>query len=79
MTKTNVSKPNKPKTAPSPQAGAFPDDVMRLNITHRDKKKSIVSADSTWTDFFAGSRLGDDFLNERNQPTAQKRRILRCP
>jgi antitoxin VapB len=75
MTKANISKSNKTKVAQSLEAFALPDDVKRENITHLDKKKSIVSAGGTWADFFAGPRLDDDFLNNRNQPEYSNSRL----
>jgi antitoxin VapB len=71
MTKANISKSNKAKASQSPEAVVLPDNVTRVNIISRDKKKLIVSADGTWADFFAGPRLDEDFLSERNQPTSQ--------
>jgi antitoxin VapB len=70
MTKANISKSNKKETVQLPKAVALPDNGTRTNIIQRDKKRSIVSAISTWADFFAGPRLDDDFLNERNQPAS---------
>jgi antitoxin VapB len=72
MTKTNISKTHKAKAAQSPEAVALPDDVTRVSITQRNKKKSTVSASRTWADFFAGPRIDDDFLNDRNQPAFSK-------
>jgi antitoxin VapB len=71
MTKANISKSTRTKAAQSPEAVVLPDDVMRQNINLRAKKKFIVSASGTWADFFAGPRLDEDFLSERNQPTSQ--------
>jgi virulence-associated protein VagC len=79
MTKANISKSNRTKAAQSPEAVTLPDDIMRQNINLRAKKKSIVSANGTWADFFAGPRLDYDFMNDRNQPAPQTCKAIRHP
>jgi antitoxin VapB len=79
MTKANISKSNETKTLQLPEAVALLDDVTRVNITRRGEKKSIVSANGTWADFFAGPRLDNDFLNDRNQPVPQNCKAIRHP
>jgi antitoxin VapB len=74
MTHSTVFKSNKTQAVRLPKAVALPDHVTRVNIIRQGNKRLIVPAGGTWADFFAGPRLDDDFLNDRNQPAPQKRK-----
>jgi antitoxin VapB len=74
MTHSTVFKSNKTQAVRLPKAVALPDHVTRVNIIRQGNKRLIVPAGGTWADFFAGPRLDDDFLSDRNQPAPQKRK-----
>ena len=74
MTQSNVFKSNKTQAIRLSKAVALPDHVKRVNIIRKGNARLIVPAGKSWEDFFAGPRIDADFLADRNQPAAQKRK-----
>ncbi|WP_374333206.1 type II toxin-antitoxin system VapB family antitoxin [Aestuariivirga sp.] len=73
MSQSTVFKSNKTQAVRLPKAVALPEHVKKVEIIARGNARVILPAGGTWDDFFAGPRLDDDFLTERNQPLPQRR------
>jgi antitoxin VapB len=73
MSRSTVFKSNKTQAVRLPKAVALPEHVKKVEIIAKGSARVILPAGGTWADFFAGPRLDDDFLSERNQPLPQHR------
>jgi antitoxin VapB len=73
MSKSTVFKSNKTQAVRLPKAVALPEHVKKVEIIAKGSARVILPAGGTWADFFAGPRLDDDFLAQRNQPLPQHR------
>ena len=73
MSRSTVFKSNKTQAVRLPKAVAFPENVKKVEIIAKGSARVILPAGGTWADFFAGPRLDDDFLEQRNQPLPQRR------
>jgi antitoxin VapB len=73
MSTSTVFKSNKTQAVRLPKAVALPEHVKKVAIITQGSARLILPAGGTWADFFAGPRLDDNFLSERNQPLPQRR------
>jgi len=73
MNQSRVFKSNKSQAVRLPKAVALPEHVKQVEIIARGNARVIMPAGGSWADFFAGPRIDDDFLNDRNQPQPQRR------
>lgn len=74
MTSSTVFTSNRSQAVRLPKAVAFPEDVHQVDILKIGCSRVIVPRGKRWDDLFlAGSRVSEDFLNERNQPAAEER------
>jgi antitoxin VapB len=73
MSRSTVFKSNKTQAVRLPKAVALPEHVKKVEIIAQGNARVILPAGGTWTDFFAGPRLDDDFLAQRSQPLPQRR------
>ena len=73
MSQSTVFKSNKTQAVRLPKAVALPEHVKKVEIIAQGNTRVILPAGGTWSDFFAGPNLDEDFLSERNQPLPQRR------
>ncbi|PZF76779.1 AbrB/MazE/SpoVT family DNA-binding domain-containing protein [Aestuariivirga litoralis] len=73
MSQSRVFKSNRSQAVRLPKAVALPEHVKQVEIIARGNARVIMPAGGSWADFFAGPRIDDDFLNDRNQPQPQRR------
>jgi antitoxin VapB len=75
MSQSTVFKTNKTQAIRLPKAVAFPDHIKKVKITPHGKGLLITPIGDSWEDFFASPGIGDDFMNDREQPEPQKRKF----
>lgn len=75
-TTTKVFKSNKTQAVRLPKDVAFPSSVTEVVIVVDGANRIISPVDSSWDSWFDGADATDDFVNERRQPTFQKRESL---
>ena len=74
MTTSTVFLSNRSQAVRLPKAVAFPEDVHQVDILKIGRARVIVPHGKRWDDLFAsGPRASDDFLTEREQPSAEER------
>lgn len=66
-------KSNKTQAVRLPKAVALPEHVKAVEIIAQGNARLILPAGGSWAEFFAGPRLDDDFLSDRNRPLPQRR------
>lgn len=72
--RTTVFRNNRTQAVRLPKAVALPDDVREVNIRAVGRTRVIEPVGASWDDWFDhGLRVGDDFLPERAQGTADGR------
>jgi antitoxin VapB len=60
-----------------PKAVAFPDDVHQVDILKIGRSRVIVPKGRRWDDWFLnGPHVSEDFMIDREQPTAEEREPL---
>ena len=76
-TRSTVFTINRSQAVRLPKAVSFPDDVRQVEIIKVGSSRVITPVGKRWDDFFAnGPRVSEDFMSERVQPAAEKRRPL---
>ncbi len=73
MTSSKLFTSNRSQAVRLPKAVAFPDDVQDVDILKIGRSRLIVPRGKRWDDFFEGPAVSDDFLNARDEPTAEQR------
>ena len=76
MTKANVFKINKSQAIRLPKPVAFPDAVKQVEIIVHGRSRVVVPAGEAWDAWFDGEGVSDDFMEERDQPSMQRRKSL---
>jgi antitoxin VapB len=76
MTSSKLFTSNRSQAVRLPKAVAFPDDVQDVDILKIGSSRLIVPRGKRWDDFFDGPTVSDDFLDERDQRTAEQREPL---
>lgn len=77
MASSTVFTTNRSQAVRLPKAVAFPDDVHQVDILKVGHTRVIVPKGKRWDDLFlSGPRATADFLDEREQPTAEDREPL---
>ena len=56
-----------------PKNVAFPKEVTKVNIIIQGHSRIITPSEETWDNWFDNKNITDDFMEERDQPTMQKR------
>ena len=68
---------NRSQAVRLPKAVAFPEDVHQVDILKIGRSRVIVPQGKRWDDIFqAGPRASEDFMAEREQPSAEEREPL---
>jgi antitoxin VapB len=73
MAKASVFKSNKSQAIRLPKPVAFPDAVKSVEIIVHGRSRLVVPAGEGWDTWFNGEGVSDDFMEERDQPPAQRR------
>ncbi|MBN7804781.1 antitoxin [Agrobacterium rosae] len=74
MATSTVFLSNRSQAVRLPKAVAFPEDVHQVDILKIGRTRVIVPHGKRWDDLFAsGPRPSDDFLTDREQPSAEER------
>jgi antitoxin VapB len=77
MTRSTVFTSNRSQAVRLPKAVAFPGDVHQVEIVKLGHSRLISPVGKRWDDLFLhGPRASDDFMAERDQPTAEEREPL---
>ena len=77
MARSTVFVSNRSQAVRLPKAVAFPDGVHQVEIIKLGNGRLIVPVGRRWDEFFeSGPRVSDDFMSERDQPSAQEREPL---
>ncbi|WP_454869818.1 type II toxin-antitoxin system VapB family antitoxin [Pseudomonas putida] len=74
MKKSSVIKTEHGQVVLLPEAVAFPDDVMLVDVVAIGRARIITPAGESWESWF--DCAGADDLPERDQPTDQERSVL---
>ena len=74
MTSSTVFTSNRSQAVRLPKAVAFPSDVHQVDILKIGRSRMIVPRGKRWDDLFLqGPRVSGDFMDDREQPTAEVR------
>ena len=77
MARSTVFISNRSQAVRLPKAVAFPEEVHQVEIIRIGNGRLIVPVGRRWDEFFEnGPRVSDDFMSERDQPSAQEREPL---
>lgn len=74
MTSSTVFISNRSQAVRLPKLVAFPDDVHQVDVLKIGRSRVIVPQGKRWDDLFqSGPHVSDDFMVEREPPTAEER------
>lgn len=59
-----------------PREVAFPDHVQKVEVLELGNSRLLTPVHNRWDSFFAGPRVTDDFMADREQVAAQERESL---
>lgn len=77
MTRSTIFTSNRSQAVRLPKPVAFPEDVHQVEIIRIGRGRLITPVGQRWDDLFlSGPRAPKDFMSERVQPAAEKRRPL---
>ena len=77
MAHSRIFKTNRTQAVRLPKAVAFPDDVREVDIIKLGQTRLIVPIGLRWDDFFRdGPFVSEDFMQDREQPAAERREQL---
>ncbi len=74
MEKAKLFTSNRSQAVRLPKAVAYPKNVREVEIVAVGETRILRPAGKRWRDFFdRGTRVSDDFMNERDQSAHQER------
>lgn len=73
MTKATIFTNNKSQAVRLPKDVALPDTVKRVEIIKLGKTRLIAPVGISWDSFFDSPVVSEDFMNDRQQPSQQRR------
>lgn len=74
VTSSTVFTSNRSQAVRLPKAVAFPEGVHQVDILKIGRSRVIVPTGKRWDDLFLnGPRISEDFMSEREQPSAEDR------
>ena len=77
MARSTVFLSNRSQAVRLPKALAFPEGVHQVEIIRLGNSRLITPVGRRWDEFFVnGPQVSEDFLSERDQPSAQEREPL---
>jgi antitoxin VapB len=77
MARSTVFVSNRSQAVRLPKALAFPEGVHQVEVIRLGNSRLITPVGQRWDDFFVnGPHVSEDFMNERDQPSAEEREPL---
>jgi antitoxin VapB len=77
MARSTVFVSNRSQAVRLPKAVAFPEGVHRVEVIRLGNSRLIIPVGRRWDEFFVnGPQASDDFMTERDQPSAEEREPL---
>jgi antitoxin VapB len=77
MARSTVFVSNRSQAVRLPKAVAFPEGVHQVEVIRLGSSRLITPVGRRWDEFFVnGPGVSDDFMNERDQPSAEERETL---
>ncbi|WP_048696612.1 type II toxin-antitoxin system VapB family antitoxin [Erwinia piriflorinigrans] len=73
MEKTIVFKNNRSQAVRLPKALALPEDVKCVDIIAIGRTRIISPVGESWDNWFDGENVTADFMDDREQPSEQRR------
>jgi antitoxin VapB len=77
MARSTVFVSNRSQAVRLPKAVAFPEGVHQVEVVRIGNSRLITPVGRRWDEFFVnGPRASEDFMSERDQPSAEEREPL---
>jgi antitoxin VapB len=77
MARSTVFVSNRSQAVRLPKAVAFPEGVHQVEVIRLGNSRLITPVGRRWDEFFVnGPHVSEDFMNERDQPSAEEREPL---
>ncbi|HKM73609.1 MAG TPA: type II toxin-antitoxin system VapB family antitoxin [Stellaceae bacterium] len=77
MARSTVFVSNRSQAVWLPKAVAFPEGVHQVEVSRLGNSRLITPVGRRWDEFFVnGLQVSEDFVNERDQPSAEEREPL---
>jgi len=77
MARSTVFVTNRSQAVRLPKTVAFPEGVHQVEIIRLGNSRLITPVGRRWDEFFVnGPRVSEDFMSERDQPSAAEREPL---
>jgi antitoxin VapB len=77
MARSTVFVSNRSQAVRLPKAVAFPEGVHQVEVIKLGNSRLITPVGRLWGEFFVSvPRVSEDFMSERDQPSAQERELL---
>ena len=77
MARSIIFVSNRSQAVRLPKAVAFPEGVRQVEIIRLGNSRLITPVGRRWDEFFVnGPRVSEDFMSERDQPSAEEREPL---
>ena len=77
MARSTVFVSNRSQAVRLPKAVAFPEGVHQVEVIRLGNSRLITPVGRRWDEFFVnGPLVSDDFMTERDQPSAEEREPL---
>jgi antitoxin VapB len=74
MARSTVFVSNRSQAVRLPKAVAFPEGVHQVEVIRLGNSRLITPVGRRWDEFFVnGPQVSDDFMTEREQPSAEER------
>jgi antitoxin VapB len=74
MARSTVFISNRSQAVRLPKAMAFPEGVHQVEVIRLGNARLITPVGRRWDEFFVnGPQVSDDFMSERDQPSAEER------
>ena len=73
MEQASIFKSNRSQAVRLPKSVALPDDVTRVEVIAVGRTRILTPVGESWTSWFDGPGVSDDFMTERAQPEGQER------
>ena len=77
MARSTIFVSNRSQAVRLPKAVAFPEGVHQVEVIRLGNSRLITPVGRRWDEFFVnGPQVSEDFMNERDQPSAEEREPL---
>ena len=77
MARSTIFVSNRSQAVRLPKAVAFPEGMHQVEVIRLGNSRLITPVGRRWDEFFVnGPQVSEDFMNERDQPSAEEREPL---